>query len=80
LFTFFTNGYLKIIIGIYSWVAHANTSVFGEDAMMFQPERWLESKEKALVLDKYFLSVRFTSHFICTNMEIRSILLTAASM
>ncbi|KAH6715260.1 cytochrome P450 oxidoreductase [Leptodontidium sp. MPI-SDFR-AT-0119] len=44
------------IVGINSWVAHANTDVFGQDAHVFRPERWLESKEKSAVLDKYFFS------------------------
>lgn len=47
-------------MGINSWVAHANTDVFGQDAHVFRPERWLESKEKSAVLDKYFFSVRLT--------------------
>lgn len=45
------------VVGINSWVAHANTDVFGSDAAVFRPERWLESKEKSTVLDKYFFSV-----------------------
>ncbi|KUJ13354.1 cytochrome P450 [Mollisia scopiformis] len=44
------------IVGINSWVAHANPKVFGEDATVFRPERWLESKEKSVMLDKYFFS------------------------
>ncbi|PVH73220.1 cytochrome P450 oxidoreductase [Cadophora sp. DSE1049] len=44
------------IVGINSWVAHANPKVFGEDATVFRPERWLESKEKSVKLDKYFFS------------------------
>ncbi|KAG4430968.1 hypothetical protein IFR05_013555 [Cadophora sp. M221] len=45
------------IVGINSWVAHANTDVFGPDAHIFRPERWLESKERSAVLDKYFFSM-----------------------
>tara|TARA_R110002060_G_scaffold61025_1_gene70611 strand:+ start:515 stop:736 length:222 start_codon:yes stop_codon:yes gene_type:complete len=45
------------VVGINSWVAHANTDVFGPDAAVFRPERWLESKEKSTMLDKYFFSV-----------------------
>ncbi|KAH7321513.1 cytochrome P450 family protein [Rhexocercosporidium sp. MPI-PUGE-AT-0058] len=44
------------VVGINSWVAHANTDVFGQDAHVFRPERWLESKEKSMLLDKYFFS------------------------
>ncbi|KAK0116015.1 hypothetical protein ONS95_013052 [Cadophora gregata] len=44
------------VVGINSWVAHANTHIFGPDAAVFRPERWLESKEKSTMLDKYFFS------------------------
>lgn len=31
-------------IGVNSWVAHYNKSVFGDDAHVFRPERWEEAK------------------------------------
>jgi hypothetical protein len=34
------------IVGINSWVMHANTSVYGADANVYRPERWLDSDEK----------------------------------
>ncbi|KAB5545499.1 cytochrome P450 oxidoreductase [Coniochaeta sp. 2T2.1] len=43
-------------VGVNSWVAHANTQVFGNDAHLFRPERWLESKEKSLSMDRYFFA------------------------
>ncbi|CAG8909742.1 unnamed protein product [Penicillium egyptiacum] len=44
------------VVGINSWVAHANTAVFGDDASNFRPERWLDGKEKTASLDRYFFS------------------------
>lgn len=33
------------IVGINSWVMHANESVYGADAEVFRPERWLDSED-----------------------------------
>ncbi|KAI4957492.1 hypothetical protein J4E86_004630 [Alternaria arbusti] len=44
------------IVGINSWVAHRNTSVFGPDADVFRPERWLSSdKEKLSLMDRNWM-------------------------
>ena len=44
-------------IGINSWVAHRNTSVFGEDADTWRPERWLDEDNAAVAeMDRYFLA------------------------
>ena len=48
-------------MGINSWVAHRNRSVFGSDANLFRPERWLEEKESFSERDAYFLSVSFNN-------------------
>ncbi|KFY65399.1 hypothetical protein V496_02591 [Pseudogymnoascus sp. VKM F-4515 (FW-2607)] len=45
------------IVGVNSWVAHANQAVWGPDSAVFRPERWLVSKDKYNVLDKYFFTV-----------------------
>ncbi|KAH8651948.1 cytochrome P450 [Tricladium varicosporioides] len=34
------------IVGMNSWVMHANKQVYGEDAEDFRPERWFESEER----------------------------------
>ncbi|KAK4896555.1 hypothetical protein LTR27_005473 [Elasticomyces elasticus] len=35
------------------WLVHRDRAVFGEDAEVFRPERWLESEEQTRVLNKY---------------------------
>lgn len=40
---FFPSG---TVIGVNSWTAHYNENVFGPDADVFRPERWLEAKEQ----------------------------------
>jgi cytochrome P450 len=54
---------LETTVGINSWVAHRNESVFGNDVESFIPERWLASEESVRKMDRYFLEVRprFTS-------------------
>ncbi|KAF7128513.1 hypothetical protein CNMCM5793_003301 [Aspergillus hiratsukae] len=47
------------VVGINSWVAHYNTTVFGEDAALFRPERWLKphsSPEQLSSMEKYFMA------------------------
>ena len=44
------------------YVAHRDTKVFGEDAHLFRPERWLEAGESTLQrMDQSFLAVRVSS-------------------
>ncbi|KAF3047879.1 hypothetical protein E8E11_008115 [Didymella keratinophila] len=44
-------------VGVNAWVIHNNTSIFGPDAHVFRPERWLTSnKEERAVLDRNFLA------------------------
>jgi cytochrome P450 len=44
-------------VGVNAWVIHNNTSIFGPDAHVFRPERWLTSdKDERAVLDRNFLA------------------------
>lgn len=43
-------------VGINAWVAHRNTTIFGDDADQFRPERWLEaSEDKTKIMDQNFM-------------------------
>ncbi|KAL4807726.1 cytochrome P450 [Aspergillus unguis] len=42
-------------VGINPWVAHHNTSVFGNDAHLFRPERWLDGGKDPHAMDRYFM-------------------------
>ncbi|KAF2141537.1 uncharacterized protein K452DRAFT_250217 [Aplosporella prunicola CBS 121167] len=44
------------VVGVNPWVAHANKAVFGPDAHLFRPERWLLcEKEQRQKMDRYSL-------------------------
>ena len=47
------------MVGISPWVAHANRSVYGEDADVFRPERWLEEEctDGENKMEQYFFTV-----------------------
>ena len=48
----------QTIVGTNAWVANFNKDVFGADAMVFRPERWLDSSPAQIVdMDNYFLTV-----------------------
>ncbi|KAI1811398.1 cytochrome P450 [Poronia punctata] len=36
------------IIGVNSWVVNRDKAIFGQDAHLFRPERWIESEPKAV--------------------------------
>jgi cytochrome P450 len=44
-------------VGINSWVAHRNSSIFGKDVNDWRPERWLEFEQdgRGAEVEKYFL-------------------------
>ncbi|KAI4592526.1 hypothetical protein KJ359_011108 [Pestalotiopsis sp. 9143b] len=47
------------VVGINSWVAHHSKDVFGPDADLFRPERWIatneEDQSRVSTLDRYFI-------------------------
>jgi cytochrome P450 len=49
---------IQTVVGINSWVAHRNSSIFGPDVDAFRPERWLvDDKEQLSAMDKYYMPV-----------------------
>ncbi|MCJ1390938.1 hypothetical protein MMC18_003799, partial [Xylographa bjoerkii] len=44
------------VVGVNSWVANHNKSVFGMDADEFRPERWLKSPAEVNKMDQYFFT------------------------
>lgn len=48
----------QTVVGINSWVAHRNTTVFGPDADSFNPERWfISDKARLSQMERYFIPV-----------------------
>ncbi|KAJ4005613.1 hypothetical protein NW752_002448 [Fusarium irregulare] len=44
------------IVGINCWVAHRNTDVFGQDAAVFNPDRWLTTDTDRLsAMNRYYM-------------------------
>ncbi|EDU46193.1 CypX Cytochrome P450 [Pyrenophora tritici-repentis] len=44
-------------VGVNAWVIHNNRTIFGPDAHIFRPERWItKNKEERAVLDRNFLA------------------------
>lgn len=53
------------IVGCNSWVEHRNTSVFGDDAYQFRPERWLLEDDEALSrMNRHYMPVSTASYTI----------------
>ena len=50
--------HVKTVVGINPWVSNFNFSVYGDDAMVFRPERWLDAEPAKLSqMEDYFLTV-----------------------
>jgi len=43
-------------VGMNAHVVHRDKGVFGEDADLFRPERWLESEARNKEMEKYLLT------------------------
>ncbi|KAL2140538.1 hypothetical protein VTI28DRAFT_3656 [Corynascus sepedonium] len=44
------------IVGINSWVAHSNQTIFGDDADIFNPDRWLcEDTERLSTMNRHWM-------------------------
>ncbi|KAK4908910.1 hypothetical protein LTR66_017526 [Elasticomyces elasticus] len=39
----------EVNVGVNSWVSHYDKDIFGQDADIFRPERWLESNKEQLI-------------------------------
>lgn len=49
-------------MGINSWVEHGNKAIFGDDADVFNPDRWLqEDKEKVAAMTRHWMPVSLSN-------------------
>ena len=63
----------QTVVGINAWVANFNKDVFGADAMIFRPERWLDSSPTQLAeMDNYFLTVFMPNPFFISYPRVAS--------
>jgi cytochrome P450 len=49
-------------VAVNGWVLHRDQKVFGEDADVYQPERWLEDEERAKKMERYMFQFGGGSH------------------
>jgi cytochrome P450 len=62
------------VVSVNAWVIHQNQEIYGHDAHVFRPERWLEaSPEQLKLMDRYFLSVSILSS-LCPISEFQAVL------
>jgi cytochrome P450 len=58
---FFVDGHLipaKTVVSIHPYMTHRDPQVYGEDATLFRPERWLEAdNSSAKLMERNFLVV-----------------------
>lgn len=47
-------------VGVNAWVAHYDRAVWGPDATVFRPERWLESAAEVTKLEQNYIPVSET--------------------
>jgi cytochrome P450 len=59
-------------IAINGWVLHRDKDVFGQDADVFRPERWLEDPEDAKRMERYMFQVG-TSELTAPFLSVRRI-------
>lgn len=46
------------VVGINAWVVHQDKQVYGDDAAVFKPERWLDADAEQLrLMNRTFLAV-----------------------
>ncbi|KAK8155481.1 cytochrome P450 [Phyllosticta citribraziliensis] len=51
-------------IDVHAWVLHRDRGIFGDDAEVFRPERWLEDAERAKLMDRHMFQFGGGAH-IC---------------
>ncbi|KAK8004078.1 Tyrosine-protein phosphatase non-receptor type 6 [Apiospora arundinis] len=49
-------------VALNGWVLHRDRDIFGEDADVFRPERWLEDEEEAKTMERYMFQFGGGSH------------------
>jgi cytochrome P450 len=66
-----------VIVGMNPWVAARDKVVYGDDAEVFRPERWIDADERTLkLMDRNWLAVSFFNMINYPNSLLRPILAT----
>ncbi|PLN82356.1 pisatin demethylase [Aspergillus taichungensis] len=53
------DGYLfpaGTVVGVNAWAVHRDPTIFGDDADLFRPERWLDSRDKVTSMERHIFS------------------------